>query len=183
VRERRDQQGLLSGDQPWWQQAAFYQIYPLSFQDTNGDGFGDLPGILQRVDYLSWLGICAVWLSPVQPSPTADFGYDISDFTGIDPRFGSLTDFDAVLSALHRKGIRLIMDFVPNHTSDRHPWFMESRSSRDNPKRDWYVWRDGAGDGRPPNNWVSRFAGSAWEYDDRAAARLELAQSRGTHMA
>lgn len=149
----------------WWQCCAIYQIYPRSFQDSNGDGVGDLPGLLARVDYLKWLGIGAVWLSPVYRSPMLDFGYDISDYTDVDPTFGTLADLDRVIAALHERGIRLILDVVPNHTSDQHPWFVESRASRDNPKRDWYQWADPAPDGGPPNNWLSRFGGSAWEWD------------------
>jgi len=151
----------------WWQHGVIYQVYPRSFQDSNGDGVGDLPGILSRVDYFEWLGVDAVWLSPIYPSPMADFGYDISDYTGIDPLFGTLDDFDRLIAELHRRNIRLVLDFVPNHTSDEHPWFGESRASRTSAKRDWYIWRDPAPDGGPPNNWLSNFGGSAWELDDR----------------
>jgi alpha-glucosidase len=161
---REDCRGAAAGLR-WWQQAIIYQIYPLSFQDSNGDGKGDLPGLLSRLDYLSSLGVTAVWLGPVYPSPMLDFGYDIADFTGVDPTFGTLDDLDRVIDGLHARGIKLILDFVPNHTSDRHPWFIDSRSSRNNPKRDWYVWCDPAPDGGPPNNWLSRFGGSAWEFD------------------
>ncbi len=150
---------------PWWQSAVIYQIYPRSFQDGDGDGVGDLKGILRRLDHLVELGVDAVWLSPIFPSPMADFGYDISDYTGIHPLFGTLADFDALLAAAHARGLKLLLDLVPNHTSDRHPWFLESRASRDNPKRDWYLWRDPAPDGGPPNNWLSEFGGSAWEFD------------------
>lgn len=153
-------------DRPWWQTAVIYQIYPRSFQDQNGDGVGDLAGILSRVDYLSWLGVDAVWISPFYPSPMADFGYDISDYTNVDPLFGTLADFDRLVAALHARNIRVILDFVPNHSSDKHPWFRESRRSRDNPKRDWYIWRDGRPAGGPPNNWLSLATGrNAWEYD------------------
>jgi alpha-glucosidase len=152
-------------ERPWWQQALIYQIYPRSFQDSNGDGVGDLNGVLERVDYLAWLGVDAVWISPVYPSPMADFGYDVADYVGIDPVFGTLNDFDQLVEALHRRGIRLILDFVPNHTSDEHLWFRESRVSRDSPKRDWYIWRDPQPDGAPPNNWQSFPSGSAWEFD------------------
>jgi alpha-glucosidase len=152
--------------QGWWKYCAIYQIYPRSFQDSNGDGVGDLPGLLARIDHLSWLGVGAVWLSPVYRSPMLDFGYDVSDFTDIDPLFGTLADLDRLTGALHRHGIRLILDVVPNHTSDRHPWFLESRGSRNNPKRQWYVWGDPAPDEGPPNNWLSRFGGSAWEWDE-----------------
>lgn len=142
-----------------------YQIYPRSFQDSNGDGIGDLPGITHRLDYLRWLGVDAIWLSPVYPSPMADFGYDVSDYTGIDPIFGTLAVFDALLTETHRRGMKLIMDFVPNHTSDEHPWFHESRGTFNNAKRDWYIWRDPAPGGGPPNNWLSEFGGPAWTYD------------------
>ncbi|GAU85599.1 maltodextrin glucosidase [Bosea sp. BIWAKO-01] len=143
-----------------------YQIYPRSFQDGNGDGMGDLGGIGQRLDYLAGLGIDAIWISPIYPSPMVDFGYDVSDYCDIDPRFGTLADFDALLAQAHARGIKVLLDFVPNHSSDRHPWFVESRASRKNPKRDWYLWRDAAADGGPPNNWVSDFGGSAWEWDE-----------------
>ncbi|UEM19309.1 DUF3459 domain-containing protein [Skermanella mucosa] len=149
----------------WWQHGIVYQIYPRSFQDSNGDGIGDLPGIMDRLDHLVELGVDAVWLSPIFPSPMADFGYDVADFTGIDPIFGTQEQFDALVAEVHRRGLRLILDFVPNHTSDRHPWFDEARRSRDSAKRDWYIWRDPAPDGGPPNNWLSNFGGSAWEYD------------------
>jgi alpha-glucosidase len=155
------------GARTWWQRAAIYQVYPRSFQDSNGDGIGDLQGLIARIDYLAWLGIGAVWLSPVYRSPMADFGYDIADFTSIDPLFGSLQDFARLVAGLHARGIRLILDFVPNHTSDQHPWFVEARSSRTNPKRDWYVWCDPDRDGGPPNNWLSRFGGSAWQWDEQ----------------
>src|SRR5690349_13771080 len=150
----------------WWQQGVVYQIYPRSFMDSNGDGVGDLQGILSKLDYLQWLGIDAVWVSPVYPSPMADFGYDISDYTGIHSLFGNMKDFDALLSEVHARNMKLILDLVPNHTSDQHPWFLESRSSRDNPKRDWYIWRDPAPGGGPPNNWTSDMGGSAWEFDE-----------------
>ena len=152
-------------ERPWWQRAVIYQIYPRSFQDTNGDGVGDLVGIIERADYLARLGVDAVWISPFYPSPMADFGYDVADYTNVDPLFGTLPDFDRLVKALHSRGIRVIIDFVPNHTSDEHPWFLESRASRDNPKRDWYIWRDPRQDGRAPNNWQSFPAGSAWELD------------------
>jgi alpha-glucosidase len=152
--------------QRWWQTGIIYQIYPRSFQDSNGDGVGDLNGIVQRLDYLTWLGIDAIWLSPIFPSPMADFGYDISSYTDVDASFGTLADFDRLLDAAHRKGIKVILDFVPNHTSDQHPWFLESRSSRVSAKRDWYLWCSAAEDGGPPNNWLSVFGGSAWEWDE-----------------
>ncbi|MBX9711334.1 MAG: DUF3459 domain-containing protein [Xanthobacteraceae bacterium] len=148
----------------WWQSGVLYQVYPRSFQDTDGDGVGDLRGIAARLSYLRDLGVDALWLSPVFPSPMADFGYDISDYTGIDPLFGTLSDFDALAAAAHAHGLKVILDLVPNHTSDRHPWFVESRSSRNNPKRDWYIWRD-PHDGGAPNNWLSEFGGRAWEFD------------------
>ncbi len=149
----------------WWQRGVVYQIYPRSFQDSDGDGVGDLPGVLSRLDHLAALGVDAVWISPIYPSPMADFGYDVSDYTGVDPAFGSLDDFDRLVSAAHARGLRVILDYVPNHSSDRHPWFAESRSSRANPKRAWYVWRDPAPGGGPPNNWLSEFGGPAWTFD------------------
>ena len=153
-------------DEPaWWRKGVIYQIYPRSFQDTNGDGVGDLDGVASRLDHLVELGVDAVWLSPIFPSPMADFGYDVSDYRGVDPTFGTLDDFDRLLAAAHARGLKLILDYVPNHTSDRHPWFLESRSSRSNPKRDWYVWRDAKPDGAPPNNWLSEFGGPAWSFD------------------
>ncbi|HYC96284.1 MAG TPA: alpha-amylase family glycosyl hydrolase [Sphingomicrobium sp.] len=151
---------------PWWERGVIYQIYPRSFQDSDGDAVGDLGGIEQRLDYLAELGIDAIWLSPIFPSPMADFGYDVADYIGIDPLFGTIEDFDKLLAAAHERGLKLILDFVPNHSSDQHPWFLESRSSRDNPKRDWYIWRDAGPDGGPPNNWISDFGGSAWEWDE-----------------
>ena len=152
----------------WWKKAVVYQVYPRSFSDSNGDGIGDLRGLIDRLDYLSWLGIDVIWLSPVYPSPQDDNGYDISDYCNIDPLFGTLADFDELVEKMHARGMRLLMDLVVNHTSDEHPWFVESRSSRDNPKRDWYVWRDRKADRSPPNNWRSRFSGSAWEYDEKS---------------
>ncbi len=149
----------------WWRHGVIYQVYPRSFQDSNGDGIGDLQGIRRRLDYVASLGADALWISPIYPSPMADFGYDVADYCDIDPRFGTLQDFDAVLAEAHRIGLRLILDFVPNHTSDRHPWFMQSRRSRDDPRRDWYLWRDPAPDGGPPNNWLSNFGGPAWTFD------------------
>lgn len=153
-------------DYLWWQKGIIYQIYPRSFQDSNGDGVGDLRGIIQRLDYLKWLGVDAIWISPVYPSPMADFGYDISDYTNIDPLFGDLHDFNELLEQTHQRGIKLIMDLVPNHSSDQHPWFKESRSSRDNPKREWYLWHDALPNGDPPNNWLGVFGGTAWEWDE-----------------
>lgn len=150
----------------WWQTGVIYQIYPRSFQDGNGDGVGDLKGIVQRLDYLQWLGVDCVWLSPIYPSPMADFGYDISDYQGIHPLFGTMEDFDGLLEQIHSRGMKLILDLVPNHTSDQHPWFLESRSSKDNPKRDWYIWHDAGENGALPNNWLSVFGGHAWEWDE-----------------
>ena len=149
----------------WWQSGVVYQVYPRSFQDSDGDGIGDLAGIERRVDHIASLGVDAVWLSPIFPSPMADFGYDVADYCGVEPLFGDLASFDRLLAACHAHGLKLLLDFVPNHSSDRHPWFVESRSSRDNPKRDWYIWRDPAPDGGPPNNWISDFGGSSWERD------------------
>ncbi|MBM3927433.1 MAG: DUF3459 domain-containing protein [Sphingomonadales bacterium] len=150
---------------PWWESGTIYQIYPRSFRDTNADGVGDLAGIIERLDHVAALGVDAIWLSPVFPSPMADFGYDVADYCDIDPLFGDLATFDRLLADVHARGLKLILDFVPNHSSDQHPWFVESRSSRTNPKRDWYIWRDAAPNGGPPNNWISDFGGSAWEWD------------------
>src|ERR1700743_1798664 len=154
------------GRNAWGRDGIFYQIYPRSFQDSNADGVGDIAGIVERLPYLRALGIDAIWLSPVFPSPMADFGYDISDYTGIDPLFGTGDDFDALMSAADAADLKVILDLVPNHTSDQHPWFVEARSSRDNPKRDWYLWRDPKPDGSAPNNWLSEFGGSAWTFDE-----------------
>lgn len=148
----------------WWQRAVFYQVYPRSFADGNGDGIGDLAGLIDRLDYLRDLGIDAIWLSPHYPSPFLDCGYDISDYTGVAPEYGSLADFNRFLHEAHARGLRIVLDLVLNHTSDQHPWFTESCASRDNPRRDWYIWREGVGGG-PPNNWASIFGGSAWEID------------------
>jgi glycosidase len=154
-------------DPPWWQTGVIYQIYPRSFQDTNGDGVGDLRGITRRLDHLIALGVDALWVSPFYPSPMKDFGYDIRDHVGVDPVFGTLADADAMLEAAHERGLRVIVDWVPNHTSDQHPWFQASRSSREDPRRDWYFWRDGRPGGAPPNNWLSTFGGPAWTRDER----------------
>ena len=160
--------GILKQKYLWWQTGVIYQIYPRSFQDSNGDGVGDLNGVIQRLDYLSdTLDVDAIWLSPIFPSPMHDFGYDVSDYRGIHPLFGTIDDFDRLLAETHRRGMKLLLDLVPNHTSDEHPWFIESRSSRDNPKRDWYIWRDPAPDGGPPNNWLSHFGGPAWTFDEK----------------
>ena len=155
------------GDFAWWRRGIVYQVYPRSFQDSDGDGVGDLPGLAARLDHLVALGVDAVWISPIYPSPMADFGYDVADFTGVDPAFGTLADFDRLVAAAHGRGLRVILDYVPNHTSDRHPWFAESRASRASSRRDWYIWRDPAPDGGPPNNWLSEFGGSAWTLDAR----------------
>ena len=152
----------------WWQKGIVYQIYPRSFQDSNGDGVGDLPGITQRLDYLRWLGVTAIWISPIYPSPMADFGYDVSDYMDIHPLFGTLADMDVLLKEAHARDIKVMLDYVPNHSSDQHPWFLESRSSRDSSKRHWYYWRDAAADGGPPNNWLGHFGGeSAWQWDEQ----------------
>ena len=156
----------MTNSHSWWQMGVIYQIYPRSFLDSNGDGVGDLPGITGKLDYLRWLGVDALWLSPMYPSPMADFGYDISDYTDVHPLFGTLHDFDVLLEQAHRRNLKVILDFVPNHTSDEHSWFQQARASRINEKRDWYIWRDPAPDGGPPNNWASRFNGSAWEFDE-----------------
>ncbi|MBQ3276441.1 MAG: alpha-glucosidase [Oscillospiraceae bacterium] len=149
----------------WWKESVVYQIYPRSFCDSNGDGIGDLPGILSKLDYVRDLGVNVIWLSPVYRSPNDDNGYDISDYRAIMDEFGTMEDFDALLAAAHERGLRIVMDLVVNHTSDEHPWFIESRASRSSEKRDWYIWREGK-DGRPPNNWGSAFSGSAWEWDE-----------------
>jgi alpha-glucosidase len=150
--------------EPWWKHAVIYEIYPRSFQDSNGDGKGDLNGITSRLDYLKDLGIDAIWITPFYPSPQIDYGYDIADYVSIDPEYGTMADFDRLVQEAKKRNIRVILDYVMNHTSDQHPWFKASRSSRDNPKRDWYVWRDGTNN-RPPNNWVSWFGGPAWTLD------------------
>jgi alpha-glucosidase len=161
-----------SSEQNWWKNAVIYEIYPRSFQDTNGDGIGDLNGITEHLDYLKNLGVDAIWLTPVYPSPQVDFGYDISDYENIDPQYGTLKDFDRLVAEADKRHIRILMDMVMNHTSDKHKWFLESRSSRTNPYRDWYMWQDGKGEtatskGEPPNNWQSDFGHSAWEWDEK----------------
>jgi alpha-glucosidase len=151
----------------WWKHAVIYEIYPRSFQDANGDGIGDLNGITSRLDYLKELGVNAIWLTPIYPSPQVDFGYDISNYVGIDPAYGTMADFDRLVAEAKKRDIRVIMDMVMNHTSDKHPWFIESESSKSNPKRDWYVWKNGKGPGEPPNNWQSAFGHSAWQYSPK----------------
>lgn len=161
----------MTQTRPWWESAVVYQIYPRSFKDSSGNGVGDLQGIIEKLDYLNdgtpnSLGIDAIWLSPFYESPMKDFGYDISDYRNVDPLFGDLATFDRLVEEAHKRNIKIIVDYVPNHTSDEHKWFTESKSSKDNPKRDWYIWRDAQADGGPPNNWGSIFGGSAWEWDD-----------------
>lgn len=157
----------LAPDKDWWRGAVIYQIYPRSYQDSNGDGIGDLKGIIQRLPHIAELGADAIWISPIFTSPMKDFGYDISDYLGIDPMFGTLDDFDDMIAEAHRLGLRVMIDGVISHTSDQHPWFAESRASRSNAKADWYVWADPKPDGTPPNNWLSIFGGSAWQWDAR----------------
>jgi alpha-glucosidase len=154
---------------PWWKHALIYEIYPRSFQDSNGDGIGDLNGITQRLDYLQGLGVDAIWLTPIYPSPQVDFGYDISNYEAIDPQYGTMADFDRLVAEAKKRKIRVLMDMVMNHTSDKHPWFLESESSKTNPKRNWYIWRDGKGPGLPPNNWQSTFGHSAWTFDPKTS--------------
>ena len=152
----------------WWKERVFYEIYPRSFQDSNGDGIGDLRGIISRLDYLQWLGVGAVWLCPIYDSPNADMGYDIRNYESVMAEFGTMEDFDELVTQLHRRDIKLVMDLVVNHTSDEHPWFLEARTAKDSPYRDYYIWRDGK-DGREPNNWASFFTPSAWTYDETTA--------------
>lgn len=154
-------------DAEWWRGAMFYEIYLRSFQDTDNDGIGDLPGVLQRLDYLADLGVDGIWLSPFYPSPQKDFGYDVTDFCNIDPRFGSMNDFVELVEETHKRDLKLLIDLVPCHTSDEHPWFLESRADRENDKADWFIWADSGSDGGPPNNWLSSFGGSAWQWDPR----------------
>jgi alpha-glucosidase len=162
-----DTQNTNMSDNRWWRGAVIYQIYPRSFQDSNGDGVGDLPGIVERLDYVAGLGVDAIWVSPFFKSPMADFGYDVSDFRAVDPMFGTLADFDRLVSEAHRRGLKVMIDQVLSHTSSQHPWFLQSRESRDNPKADWYVWADPRADGSPPNNWQSIFGGPAWRWEPR----------------
>ncbi|MGA1583538.1 MAG: alpha-amylase family glycosyl hydrolase, partial [Saprospiraceae bacterium] len=150
----------------WWKDAVIYQVYPRSFKDSNGDGIGDLPGIISKLDYLETLGVDLIWMSPIFQSPNADNGYDISDYRDIMDEFGTMDDIDRLIREAHQRNIRVLLDVVLNHTSDEHEWFVNSRASKDNPYRDFYFWKDGK-DGAPPNNWTSFFEGSAWEWDDR----------------
>ena len=151
---------------PWWRGGVLYQVYPRSFSDSNADGIGDLPGLIDRLDYLEWLGVDGIWLNPVMPSPNDDWGYDVSDYCAVHPEPGSLDDVDRLVAESGRRGISVLFDLVPNHTSDRHPWFVESRSARHSPRRDFYVWADPKPDGSPPNNWLSAFGGPAWTFDE-----------------
>jgi alpha-glucosidase len=167
----RDRQGHIMANtvigSEWWRGATLYQIYPRSFQDTNGDGIGDLPGITARLDAIKSLGVDGIWVSPFFTSPMKDFGYDVSNYRDVDPMFGTLKDFDVMVAAAHERGIKVVIDLVLSHTADVHPWFRESRSSRTNDKQDWYVWAEPKDDGTPPNNWLSVFGGSSWEWDTR----------------
>ncbi|MES0809790.1 alpha-glucosidase [Roseibium sp. SCPC15] len=165
--QEADMPANIIKDPDWWRGAVIYQIYPRSFNDTNGDGIGDLNGVTERMDYIASLGVDAIWLSPFFTSPMDDFGYDVSDYEDVDPMFGTLADFDRMTSAAHKRGLKVMIDLVISHTSDQHPWFKESRSSKDNAKADWYVWADAKPDGTPPTNWLSIFGGPAWEWDSR----------------
>ena len=156
----------MTADEPWWKAGVLYQIYPRSFADSNADGVGDLPGIIAHLDHLAWLGVDGIWLSPVTVSPNADWGYDVADFCAIAPEFGTMEDFDRLVAEATRRGIRVLLDIVPNHTSEEHPWFVDARSSRTAAHRDWYVWADGKEGGEPPNNWVSSFGGPGWTLDE-----------------
>lgn len=153
-------------EKKWWKEAVAYQIYPRSFMDSNGDGIGDIQGVISKLDYLSDLGIDVIWICPIYQSPNDDNGYDISDYKDIMKDFGTMEDFDELLDEVHHRGMKLIMDLVINHTSDEHPWFLESRSAKENPYRDYYIWHEGK-DGKEPNNWESIFSGSAWEFDEK----------------
>ena len=160
-------QSTVKPSAQWWREAVIYQVYPRSFFDSNGDGIGDLPGITKQLDYIASLGVDIVWISPFFKSPMKDFGYDVSDYCDVDPLFGTLNDFDQLLARAHELGLKIMIDQVLSHCSEQHPWFIESRQSRDNPKADWYVWADPQADGTPPNNWLSVFGGSAWQWDAR----------------
>ena len=159
----------------WWQRGILYQVYPRSFADADGDGVGDLPGVISRLDYLEWLGVDALWLSPIYPSPMKDFGYDVADYTGVDPLFGTLEDFDRLVAQAHARGLKVVLDFVPNHTSDQHPWFRESRASRASPRRDWYIWRDPA-----PRGAARRTTGSRASADPRGNSTKRPASTTTT---
>ncbi len=164
---------------PWWRSGVIYQVYPRSFSDADGDGIGDLEGVRGRLSHLAWLGVDAVWLSPFYRSPMADFGYDVADFCDVDPLFGDLAAFDRLLADAHELGLKVLVDLVPNHTSDQHPWFQAARSSRDDPQRDWYVWRDLEPDGSPPNNWMAAFTNeSAWTFDEATGQGTSTSSSR-----
>ena len=152
-------------DETWWRDGVLYQIYPRSFADSDGDGIGDLRGILARLDHLEWLGVEGIWLNPTMPSPNDDWGYDVADYTGVHPDLGTLEDLDALVAAAGERGIRVLLDLVPNHSSDRHAWFVDALAGRDAEHRDFYVWADPAADGGPPNNWLSNFGGPAWTLD------------------
>ncbi|MEL6551503.1 MAG: alpha-glucosidase [Pseudomonadota bacterium] len=165
--QAKEMAGRVVTDPDWWRGAAIYQIYPRSYQDSNGDGVGDLLGIVQRLPYIASLGVDAIWISPFFKSPMKDFGYDVSDYCDVDPMFGTIADFDILVDTAHQWGIKVMIDLVLSHTSDVHPWFVESRASRDNPRADWYVWADPKPDGTPPNNWLSIFGGSGWQWDAR----------------
>jgi alpha-glucosidase len=162
-----DAAGPAGKRSPWWANATIYEIYPRSFQDSNGDGIGDLRGVEQRLDYLKELGVDAIWLTPFFPSPNADFGYDVADYTGVAPEYGTMADWDSLVRAARKRGIRILVDFVVNHSSDEHPWFKASRSSKDNPKRDWYIWNKGKPGKQPPTNWESIFGGPSWTFDEK----------------
>src|SRR5262245_52463342 len=161
-----DRAGADADAPPWWRGGVLYQIYPRSFADASGDGHGDLRGILDHLDHLAWLGVDGLWLNPITVSPDADWGYDVADYLDVDPDFGTLDDLERLVAEAGERGIRVLMDLVPNHTSDRHPWFVDARSSRSSRYRDRYVWADGAGDGASPNNWRSSFGGPAWTWDE-----------------
>jgi alpha-glucosidase len=158
---------MIKDENEWWRGAVIYQIYPRSFNDSNNDGIGDLAGIIQKLDYIASLNVDAIWLSPFFTSPMKDFGYDISDYRGVDPLFGTLNDFESLVDEAHQRGLKVLIDQVYSHTSDQHPWFKESRQNQSNPKADWYIWADAKPDGTPPNNWLSFFGGSAWQWDSR----------------
>jgi alpha-glucosidase len=153
---------------PWWRDGVLYQAYPRSFADADGDGAGDLRGLAGKLDYLAWLGVDGIWLPPIRPSPGADWGYDVSDYLDVDPAFGTLADLDALVAAARERGIRVLLDLVPNHTSGRHPWFVDARSGRGSTLREWYVWAAPRPDGSPPSNWLSAFGGPAWTLDERS---------------